>query len=165
MQPLLDAIESMPADAEFLVWRYHGNSTNLRTQFGRIIEKAGLKPWPKLFQNLRSTRQTELMADHPMQAVCSWLGNSEKVAMVHYAQVLDSHFEAAATKVTITPPNAASGATQKAAQQGQERPRKASQAASAEVAQVPILQSVTTACEPLRLTAMTPAGFEPASLP
>jgi len=71
MQPLLDAIESMPADAEFLVWRYHGNSTNLRTQFGRIIEKAGLKPWPKLFQNLRSTRQTELMERHPMQAVCA----------------------------------------------------------------------------------------------
>ncbi|MCP4376076.1 MAG: hypothetical protein GY794_07890, partial [bacterium] len=34
---------------------------NLRTQAHRIIKRAGLKPWPKVFQNCRSTRETELV--------------------------------------------------------------------------------------------------------
>lgn len=37
-------------------WR----NCNLRQQFERIVERAGLKRWPRLFHNLRSSRQTEL---------------------------------------------------------------------------------------------------------
>jgi hypothetical protein len=36
----------------------------------RIIKRAGLKPWPKLFQNLRSTRETELAEDFPRGIEC-----------------------------------------------------------------------------------------------
>jgi len=38
---------------------------NLRTQFERIIKKAGLTAWPRLFHNLRSSRQTELAEVFP----------------------------------------------------------------------------------------------------
>ena len=68
---------------------------NLRTQAHRIIRRAGLEPWPKVFQNLRSTRETELGEQFPMHVVCKWLGNSEAVAMRHYLQVTDEHFERA----------------------------------------------------------------------
>jgi integrase len=40
--------ESAP-EAEFVITRYRDETANLRTQFVRIIKRAGLKPWPKLF--------------------------------------------------------------------------------------------------------------------
>lgn len=65
---------------------------NLRTHFERIIKKAGVKPWPKLWQNLRSSRQTELEESFPSHVVCQWVGNSERVARRHYLQVTEDHF-------------------------------------------------------------------------
>jgi hypothetical protein len=51
-----------------------------------------LKPWPKLFQNLRSSRETELTQKFPLHVVCAWMGNSQLVAAKHYLQVTDKHF-------------------------------------------------------------------------
>ena len=65
---------------------------------------AGLKPWPKLFQNCRSTRETELAEEFPLHVVCGWLGNSPKVATLHYLQTTSIHFETA-TSTTVTAPN------------------------------------------------------------
>ena len=70
-------------------------NANLRTQFQKIIRRAGLKGWPRLFHNLRASCETDLMKEHPIHAVCSWLGNSPTVALRHYLQVLDSDFEKA----------------------------------------------------------------------
>lgn len=78
-----------------IIARYR-NVPKLRNQFIRIIELAELKPWEKLFQNLRSTRQTELAQKWPLHNVCRWLGNSEAVAKEHYLQTTDADFEAAA---------------------------------------------------------------------
>ena len=74
----------------------NGTIANLRTQLGRIIAKAQVKPWPKLWQNLRSTRETELADEFPAHVVVAWLGNSEAVARKHYLQVTDEHFATAA---------------------------------------------------------------------
>lgn len=67
-------------------------NTNLRTHLLRLIERAGLKPWPRLFHNLRSSRQTELEETFPTHVVCAWLGNSPQIANRHYLQVTDEHF-------------------------------------------------------------------------
>ena len=50
------------------------------------------QPWPKLFQNLRSARETELTERFPLHVVTAWIGNSELVARRHYLQVTDEHF-------------------------------------------------------------------------
>lgn len=71
-------------------WR----NCNLRTQF----ERAGLSAWPRLFHNLRSSRQTELSESFPAHVVCAWLGNSEVIARDHYLQVTEEHFAKAAQK-------------------------------------------------------------------
>jgi integrase len=81
---------------ERVITRYRQPNSNLRTQLKRIIHKAGLKPWPRLFQNLRSTRETELTADFPLHVVVRWLGNSQLVARKHYLQVTEEHFARAA---------------------------------------------------------------------
>lgn len=59
----------------------------------RAIEGAGLERWPRLFHNLRSTRQTELEARFPTHVVCAWMGNSQAIAQKHYLQVTDDDFE------------------------------------------------------------------------
>ena len=86
----------------YCITRYRDNSTNLRTQMYKIISRAGLEPWPKTFQNLRSTRETELfkMTNGNVKAVCSWIGNSPAVAMQHYAQVTEADLQEAA-KMTL----------------------------------------------------------------
>lgn len=92
-------LEQVFDDAEpgtyWVITRYRDRNSNLRTQLERIIAKAGLQPWPKLFQNLRSTRQTELAEQFPQHVCCAWIGNSEDVAREHYLQLTDEHFERA----------------------------------------------------------------------
>jgi len=76
-------------------WR----NCNLRTQFERLIKRAGLKSWPRLFHNLRSSRETELAAEHPIHVVTAWLGNTPRIALKHYLQVTDGDFARAAAGV------------------------------------------------------------------
>jgi integrase len=87
-----------PSRDEFVVYvRNREGTNNFGPQIDHIVEKVGLTPWPKTMQNLRSTRETELLdAGHPLKAVCNWLGNTPTVAMKHYAQVRPEHFEHAA---------------------------------------------------------------------
>ena len=96
LRPYLDAVWDEDNDGDHIITRHRDRNSNLRTQFTRIIQRAGLEPWPKLFQNLRSTRQTELEESFPSHVVCKWIGNSEAVARKHYLQVTDEHFEKAA---------------------------------------------------------------------
>ncbi len=72
--------------------------SNLRTQAHRIIKRAGLKPWGKTFQNLRSSRETELVEDFPVHVVTEWLGNSPDIARKHYLQTHEGHFQRAVEK-------------------------------------------------------------------
>ena len=91
-----DAFEEAAEGTKYVVTRYRKQGLNLRTQLLRIIANAGLTPWPKLFQNLRATRETELAEDWPEHVVCAWIGNSRLVARQHYLQVTEDHFERAA---------------------------------------------------------------------
>lgn len=72
--------------------------TNLGTQLERIIKRAGVKPWPATFNNLRASRITELLDEFPIKAVTTWMGNSPKTALDHYAMVHEEHFEKAVQK-------------------------------------------------------------------
>ena len=73
-------------------------AVNLRTPLLKIIRRAGLTAWPKLWQNMRSTRETELAEDFLRPVVYRWIGNSRQVAMEHSLQVTDEHFKRGASK-------------------------------------------------------------------
>jgi hypothetical protein len=92
----------MQDGATYVITRYRNPAVNIRTQFLRILAKAGIEPWPKLFQNLRSSRQTELTESWPAHVVCAWIGNSEVVARDHYLQITDEHFAKAAEAASET---------------------------------------------------------------
>lgn len=104
LRPHLEAaFDRAAVGAEFVITRYRDSNANLRTQLLRIIAKAGLNPWPKLFQNLRSTRETELAESFPIHVVTAWMGNSTLIATKHYLQVTDSHFDEATRFPTRAP--------------------------------------------------------------
>jgi integrase len=79
----------------------HEPKANLRTQFNRFIVMAGLSPWPKLFVNLRSSRETELLAVYPVADVCRWLGHSPAVAARFYAQSRSDIADQATHRLTV----------------------------------------------------------------
>ena len=106
---LRDAFEIAEEGAVFVLPNYRSPSKNFRTRMLKIIKRAGLKSWPKLFQNLRSTRQTELEEEFPTHVVCSWMGNSESVARKNYLQVTEDHYDRAITMVQNQVQKAAEG--------------------------------------------------------
>ncbi len=57
-----------------------------------MITRAGVTAWPKLFQNLRASRATELLATFPAHVVNAWLGHTEDGAEAHYRIVTDQHY-------------------------------------------------------------------------
>jgi len=97
LRPHLEAAwDEAPDGAEFVINRYRSANQNLRTTFERIIKLGGLKPWPRLFHNLRASRETELMARWPAADVAAWIGHSVPIAMKHYAMATDISFREAA---------------------------------------------------------------------
>ena len=66
---------------------------NYRKGLKEIILKAGLLPWPKLFNNLRSTRETELAKTYSLQAATAWIGNTPNIALGHYLQVTEQEWQ------------------------------------------------------------------------
>jgi hypothetical protein len=97
---LMDVFTEAEPGTEYVVTRYRLNNQNLGTEFRRIVKRAGLQPWPRSFQNLRSTRETELCKQFPEHVVCAWIGNSKVIAREHYLQVRDEDFERAAQTLT-----------------------------------------------------------------
>ena len=120
LRPILsEAFELAPEGAVYVVdermrassqgaagWR----NCNLRTTFEKIDKRAGLTPWPRLFHNLRSSRQTELAERFPSHVVCDWLGNSEDIARKHYYQTTAEHFSQATRGAESGAPSAQNAA-------------------------------------------------------
>jgi integrase len=97
LRPHLEAMfDQAEPGTVFVVNRYRNTNANLRTQLLRIMRRAGVKPWPRLFQNLRASRETELAESYPLHVVCEWIGNTARVAEAHYLQVTEEHYQRAA---------------------------------------------------------------------
>ena len=84
---------SLPAEQK-IISRFSESNSNLDKPFKTILHRAGLIPWPKVFQNLRSSCETEWLNEgHPAHVVAGWIGHSVKVQRESYAQITDGHFE------------------------------------------------------------------------
>jgi hypothetical protein len=65
--------------------------------FYGVIDSFGLiSGWPRLFHSMRASRQTELQREFPLHVVCSWLGNSPRIAQQSYLLVTEDDFARAA---------------------------------------------------------------------
>lgn len=94
LRPVLqDLFDRAEPGTEAVVPRLRDPKLNLRTQFARIIAKAGVAPWPRLFHNLRASCLTDWVEKAPSHAVAKWAGHSPLIGAQHYLQVRDAHFE------------------------------------------------------------------------
>ena len=97
------AFDEAPEGSRHVVPRGRSSNVNLRSALERILKTAGVVQWPKLFQNLRASRETELMQTEPAHLVHAWLGNSREVAEDHYLMVRDSDYERVTTEAVQNP--------------------------------------------------------------
>jgi len=104
LRPYLDeAFDAVPEGVEYILERFRQRAIgpkgwrgcNLRTTMEKIVKRAGLVPWPRLFHNMRASRETELSERFPIKVVTSWIGNTPDIAMDHYLQVTDEHWQRA----------------------------------------------------------------------
>lgn len=159
--PLMEAFHRATPVAEggseYVVTRTLLAATNLRTTMLRIIERAGLTPWPRTFQNLRATRATELARLFPSHVAAAWCGHTEQVAMEHYRSVTEDDFARALAMKPVATDEATQKATRTATEQGGTDVNPLGDAAS-EITSIPVLvapvRSVPEAVE-------AGVGFEP----
>ena len=163
LKPLFqDAFDNAKEGDVFCITRYRDDSVNLRTQLCRIIRRAGLEPWPKLFQNCRATRETELfkMTNGNVKAVCTWIGNSPAVALEHYAQVTEADMREA-TKTSLLAE--AEKAAQNPAQNPAANDGKRRQTESGDMQKPALLTSNAALCVTGQHSEIPPRGVEPLS--
>ncbi len=97
---LREAWEAAPEGSEWIFPSIRSSKKNLRAWLERAILQAGLTPWPRLWQNFRATRATELADQFPSHVAASWLVHTERVADRHYRQTTGEHYERAIVKPT-----------------------------------------------------------------
>jgi integrase len=170
---LLAAFHAAPEGAEFVVQSARDPRVNLRTSLSRLLARAGVQAWPRLWHAMRAARATELAQQHPSHVAAAWCGHTETVAMGHYWQVRDEDFDKALRCTAV----------QKAAQHAPEWTRNARQPLNAETyadkencTETRELQALAGVCGDTRSemqtprdcsrgVQVTPMGFEPMSPP
>src|SRR5262249_35242701 len=140
----------------YAVTRYRDDTQNLRTQLLRIMRKAGVKPWPRLFQNLRASRETELADQFPLHVVTDWIGNSPDVATRHYLKTTDDHFRKAVLGLAAHE-QAAQNPTQQASEMGCNSPQTQN---GPSIEDEPFL-ALTSSCDIVHKSPLPPRGVEP----
>lgn len=96
---LRELYESESRDPEFVV-SCREPGINWRKKLNSLIKLAKLEVWPKLFHNLRASRESELYRQYPLDTVCKWLGHNPATAALHYLHDpnLDGSFQRAITE-------------------------------------------------------------------
>ncbi len=93
---LANALHEASEGANYVIAKHRSKAVNLRTHMERIIRRAGLTPWPKLWQNCRASREIELCQSFPEHVVAKWVGHNQVTARGFYLKVLPSDFTKAA---------------------------------------------------------------------
>ena len=162
---LEDAHELSGGKGEYVIYRYRGVESNLRTQLHRIIERAHLEPWPKAFQNLRASRATDLVLHHPMHVVSEWTGHSIETMKKFYLQVTDEHREAALHVKPQLPPAASKDSGSQPSGEAKQNPKQSMpdipRNAAQQKSQTPLITAFGFECLGLSGPLIAAEGLEP----
>ncbi|MHC4389042.1 MAG: tyrosine-type recombinase/integrase [Planctomycetota bacterium] len=156
---LQEVFDTAEPGTTWVITRYRRPNVNLRTQFQRILRRASVKPWPRLFQNLRATRETELAAKYPLHVATAWIGNTARIAERHYLQVPDEFYDRAsrASRESDTPEKETA---QNAAQYLHASGRNEPQDTDRQGGETGVFLPVTAAYDSVQKTGMEAGGFE-----
>ena len=67
---LMEQSELAEPGTEYVITGNRTANSNLRTQFKRILKRAMVKPWPRLFHNLRASFETDICEEFPCPRRC-----------------------------------------------------------------------------------------------
>lgn len=70
---------------------------NAKNYMEKIIYKAGLPLWEKTFQNMRSSREMDLLEAFPAHVVSAWMGHSIQTERKHYVYAREEDYLKGAT--------------------------------------------------------------------
>jgi integrase len=106
------------------------HAANLIEPFNKIVESAGLKPWPMPGHNLRASLVTDLYdGKYPnigIHTIAQWLGHSPAVALKHYGRVKEAEYEKARNNPEEnTPKNKKRSKNKKSSKAHHDSPEKA----------------------------------------
>ena len=75
------------------------NFTRANTQYRltTIIARAGIVPWTKPFQNMRASREVDLLESFPAHIVAAWIGHSVQVESRHYVFLREEDYQKGAS--------------------------------------------------------------------
>ena len=118
-----EAFEAAPEGSEWIFPSIRSQRKNLRTWLERAILRSSLIPWPRLWQNFRATRATELADQYPSHVAAAWLGHTERIADKHYRQTTGAQYEQAIREATGAMPGQSEKPAQNPAQYVQETRR------------------------------------------
>ena len=110
LRPHLErAFRERSPGAVYVVPRARGGR-NLGTHAKRLVAKAGVEVWPKMFVNLRGSRSDDLDRNPEIteKAIDVWIGNSERIRRRHYHGVRPEDWAAATGKAAQIPARPAS---------------------------------------------------------
>lgn len=96
--PLLPIVEAAMKPSTGKVFPWLTEETNLRTQLLKYIKRAGLEPWPRLWQNLRVSAATDFARIVPAHVAARICGHTVQIARLFYWQVTDSDISEAREK-------------------------------------------------------------------
>ena len=164
---LTEAFEAAPEGAVYVVGGNYRAAAQVRgwlaklqlsDAFERIIRRAGLEPWPRLFHNLRASRETELAAEYPVHVVTAWLGNTPRIAMKHYLMVTEADFQKAVQNPVQLFTKAVQNPVQQPAANGRNGLQETTQAPG-----IPgLVPIIAFPCNTLQESLAERTGFEPA---
>jgi len=105
LRPHLEAaFEQAPEGSVYVLsetWRERAKGddgwggVNVRTTFAKIVRRAGVEPWPRLWHSLRASCESDLAQSFPLATVTKWLGNTPSVALRHYVDPTEVAFDRA----------------------------------------------------------------------
>ncbi|MCX7428999.1 MAG: site-specific integrase [Planctomycetia bacterium] len=163
-QELRSHLEAVFDEAEpgttYVIGRHRLGSANLRTQLLRIMNRAGVTPWPRLFQNMRASRETELSRRHPLHVVTTWIGNSAPIAARHYLQVTDVDFDAALRHDADPDAQATQNPTQNPTRQPTGDPGRLSQEMEQALGSQGLVLETAGVCGYIQTSIIPPRGVE-----
>ena len=84
---LLDAFDDALTGEDNVVPTRLVRRNNLELRLKAAIRRAGLQPWAKPYQVLRSNRETDWAQRYPQYVVSAWMGHNMSVSEKHYLQV------------------------------------------------------------------------------
>lgn len=140
----------------FAVGKTGWMNCSLGSRFAKIIKRAGLARWPRLFHALRASRETELAQEYPIHVVTAWLGNTPRIAMKHYLMVTENEFQKAVQIPTQF-------AVQKATMHPAAGFRIGSQEMKKALATQGLMRNHASSRTALRIPQVAGTGFEPAT--